>query len=290
MSSDVIVIGGGPAGLSAALNARARGKTVTVVSNPLEENPLWRAERVENYLGLPGVSGAELLTAFRRHAEAAGAEFREGKALSALRSGGSWYVGVGSDLLQAGAVVLAAGAVRGKKLPGEAELLGRGVSYCATCDGMLYRNRPVAVVGRSAGAPEEAAYLQRIGCQVTYVAAKRPEELPPEIPFVAGSRLEIVGDGQVRALRVGETEVPCEGVFLLRPTMTLTDLLPGLAAEGGHITVDRDMSTSVPGVFAAGDCTGLPHQVSKAVGEGQVAGHRASEYVDRLNRQGSQDG
>ena len=164
------------------------------------------------------------------------------------------------------------------------------MSYCATCDGMLYRNRPVAVVGRSAGAPEEAAYLQRIGCQVTYVAAKRPEELPPEIPFVAGSRLEIVGDGQVRALRVGETEVPCEGVFLLRPTMTLTDLLPGLAAEGGHITVDRDMSTSVPGVFAAGDCTGLPHQVSKAVGEGQVAGHRASEYVDRLNRQGSQDG
>ena len=101
MSSDVIVIGGGPAGLSAALNARARGKTVTVVSNPLEENPLWRAERVENYLGLPGVSGAELLTAFQRHAESSGAEFLEGRALSALRSGEDWYVSVGNTMAQA---------------------------------------------------------------------------------------------------------------------------------------------------------------------------------------------
>lgn len=290
MAFDVLVIGGGPAGLSAALNVRARGGSALVISNPPEENPLWRAERVENHLGMPGMTGAELLTAFRRHAEAAGVELRTGKVLSTVRTGNAWYAAIGNDMVYAAAVVLAAGVSRGVKFPGEAEFLGRGVSYCATCDGMLYRNRPVAVVGRSAGAPEEAAYLQRIGCQVTYVAAKRPEELPPEIPFVAGSRLEIVGDGQVRALRVGETEVPCEGVFLLRPTMTLTDLLPGLAAEGGHITVDRDMSTSVPGVFAAGDCTGLPHQVSKAVGEGQVAGHRASEYVDRLNRQGSQDG
>ena len=109
MTYDVMVVGGGPAGLSAAQNVRARGRTVLVVSNPLEENPLWKAERVDNYLGLPGVSGAELLTAFRRHAEAAGAEFQEGKALSALRSGEDWYVSVGNTMAQAKAVVLAAG-------------------------------------------------------------------------------------------------------------------------------------------------------------------------------------
>ena len=128
MTHDVIVIGGGPAGLSAAQNVRARGRTVLVVSNPLEENPLWKAERVDNYLGLPAVSGAELLTAFRRHGEAAGADFQEGRVLSALRSGEDWYVSIGNTMAQAKAVVLAAGVARGRKFPGEAELLGRGVS------------------------------------------------------------------------------------------------------------------------------------------------------------------
>ena len=113
MSYDVWVIGGGPAGLSAALNVRARGKRVLVISNPLEENPLWRAELVDNCLGLPGLSGAELLRILRRHGEEAGAEFREGRVLSALRSGEEWYVSVGPEMERAGAVVLASGALRG---------------------------------------------------------------------------------------------------------------------------------------------------------------------------------
>ena len=283
MLYDIAVVGGGPAGLSAAIQGRTRGKSVAVISGDIRDNALYKAQRVDNYLGFPQAGGAQLLARFREHAAALGVEWIAGRVLNVLPMGDRFFLGVGSDMAEARSVVLATGVVQTAKLPGEAEFLGRGVSYCATCDGMLYRNRPVAVVGKSAAAPEEAAYLQKLGCQVTYVAAKRPEELPPEIPFVKGSKLEIVGDGQVRALRVGEEELPCDGVFLLRPAMALTDLLPGLAAEGGHITVDRDMATSVPGVFAAGDCTGLPHQVSKAVGEGQVAGHRASEYVDRLD-------
>lgn len=118
MAYDVLVIGGGPAGLSAAQNVRVRGRTALVISNPLEENPLWRAEKVDNYLGLPGVTGAELLTAFRRHAEDAGAEFLEGRALSALRSGEDWFVSVGNTMVQGRAVVLAAGVVRGGSSPG----------------------------------------------------------------------------------------------------------------------------------------------------------------------------
>ena len=169
MAYDVIILGGGPAGLSAALNVRARGKTALVISNPLEENPLWRAERIDNCLGLPGLSGEELLTALHDHTASAGAEFLEGRALSAMRSGERWYVSAGSDVEEAGAVVLAAGAVpRGKKLPGEAELLGRGVSCCATCDGMLYRGRRVAVLGWTPSARKEADFLEEIGCQVVY--------------------------------------------------------------------------------------------------------------------------
>ena len=130
--SYVLVIGGGPAGLSASINVRARGRSALVVSNPLEENPLWRAEKVDNYLGLPGLSGAEMLAAMRRHAEQAGVEFLAGKVLNAVQMPDAWYVSVGPDMYNARAVVLAAGVARGKKFAGEAELLGRGVSYCAT--------------------------------------------------------------------------------------------------------------------------------------------------------------
>ena len=163
MVYDVLVIGGGPAGLSAAVNVRARGQRVLVVSNPPEDNPLWRAERVKNYLGFSDVTGAELLESFRRHAEAAGADFRTGKALAAMAMGGVWSVSIGTDVESARAVVLAAGVSRGRKLPGEAEFLGRGVSYCATCDGMLYRGRKVAVLGWTESAGEEAAFLEGIG-------------------------------------------------------------------------------------------------------------------------------
>ena len=146
MSYDVLVIGGGPAGLSAALNACARGRSVLVVSNPLEENPLWRAEKVDNYLGMSGVTGPEMLRTMRRHAEEAGAAFREGKVLNAMYMADTWYVSIGTDMENAAAIVLAAGVARGKKFPGETEYLGRGVSYCATCDGMLYRDKAAAVL------------------------------------------------------------------------------------------------------------------------------------------------
>lgn len=265
MAYDVLVIGGGPAGLSAAQNVRARGKTALVVSNPLEENPLWKAKEVDNYLGLPRLSGAELLTAFQRHAESSGAEFLEGRALSALRSGESWYVSVGNTMVQGKAVVLAAGVVRGKKLPGEAELLGRGVSYCATCDGMLYRGKRVAVLGWTPSAEKEAAFLEGIGCQVLYLDKPRD--------------CAIRGAEKVEAVTCGGVTEAVEAVFLLRPAMAPGDLFPGLEAGGGFVAVDREMRTNLPGVFAAGDCTGGPLQVSKAVGEGLTAGQKAADFA-----------
>ena len=267
MSYDVLVIGGGPAGLSAALNVRARGKRVLVISNPLEENPLWRAELVDNCLGLPGLSGAELLRILRRHGEEAGAEFREGRVLSALRSGEDWYVSVGPEMERAGAVVLASGALRGagKKFPGEEALLGRGVSYCATCDGMLYRGRPVAVLGFSASAQKEAEFLRDIGCEVLWF------DHPGDCVISGKDRVEFVTCG-------GVTEAVA-GVFLLRPSAAPGELFPGLALDRGFVAVDRRMSTNLPGLFAAGDCTGGPLQISKAIGEGQVAGQSAAAFA-----------
>lgn len=282
---DVAVIGGGPAGLSAAINARARGKGVLVVGNPIEENPLYKAPVVDNYPGLPGISGAELLRTLEAHAKESGAQLRSGRVLSATPMGDRFFLSIGSDVEEARSIVVAISAQRGVKLPGEEALLGRGVSWCATCDGMLYRNKAVAVVGLSHDAPAEANFLQEIGCQVTYVARKAPQGLRPDIPVVLGRRLSIEGEQAVTAVRADETAVPCQGVFILREAMAPGDLLPGLALEGGYIAVDRSMATNLPGVFACGDCTGLPLQVAKAVGEGLVAGQNAADYVDHLGNQ-----
>ena len=280
---DIAVIGGGPAGLSAAVNARARNKSVLVVTNDYRESPLYKAERVDNYLGMPGRTGPELLEAYHSHAEAMGTVFRAGRALNIMPMEGTNYIGIGSDMEEARAVILATGVSRGRKYPGEAEFLGRGVSYCATCDGMLYRNRPVAVVGLAPDAPEEANFLHGLGCRVTYVSPRPPAGLDPAIPYVKAARMEITGSSAVSALQADGREIPCDGVFLLRHAVAPTDLLPGLTLEGGYVAVDRDMRTSLPGIFACGDCTGEPLQLSKAAGEGLIAGQKAAEYVDALH-------
>lgn len=280
MSHDILVLGAGPAGLAAAVAARGRGKRVLVIGNRWEDSPLAKAEQVDNYLGLPGRTGRQLLQKYVDHAAAMGVEFVTGRAISLMEFNG-FMVTVGSQVYDGKALILAPGVVRQTKYPGEEEFLGRGVSYCATCDGMLYRGREVAVVGRSPDAPAEANYLHSIGCKVTYVASKRSEGLDEAIPFVQAGRLAVKGENMVTALEADGVDIPCAGIFILRPAVAPTDLLPALETEGGYIKVDRTMATNVQGVFAAGDCTGLPLQIAKAVGEGHIAALSACEYLDQ---------
>lgn len=280
MIYDLIVLGSGPAGLSAAVTARGRNKSVLVIGNRWQDSPLARAERIDNYLGMPGLTGVEMLEAFQRHAQEMGVEMVTGRVLSIMEWEG-FHLTVGSQVYQGSALILAPGVVRQAKFPGEETYLGRGVSYCATCDGMLYRNKPVAVVGRSKDAPHEAAYLKSLGCQVVYVAPKRPEDLAPDIPFVQAAKLAVKGEQTVTALEADGADIPVSGVFILREAVAPGDLLPGLTFQNGAIQVDRSMATSVPGVFAAGDVTGAPLQVSKAVGEGLIAALSACEYLDQ---------
>ena len=279
MSYDIIVLGSGPAGLAAAIAARGRDKSVLVIGNSWKDSPLAKAERVDNYPGLPGRTGLELLEEFYRHAQALDVEFVVGKALSLLAWNG-FSLTVGSQVYQGRALILAPGVVRAAKYPGEAEYLGRGVSYCATCDGMLYRNRPVTVVGLAPDAPQEANYLRSLGCQVVYVSPRQPQGLDETIPYVKAGKLAIKGEQTVTGLEADGALLPCAGVFILRRVVAPVDLLPTLATEEGVIKVDRRMASNIPGVFAAGDCTGGPLQVSKAVGEGHVAALSACEYLD----------
>lgn len=279
MTYDIIISGSGPAGLAAAVAARGRGKSVLVIGTRWQDSPLAKAERVDNYLGLPGRTGLELLEAFHRHAADLGAELIVGKVLSVMAWKG-FSLSVGSQIFQGRALVLAPGVVREVKYPGEARYLGRGVSYCTTCDGMLYRNKAVTVVGLAPDAPQEAGHLKDLGCQVVYVSPQEPQGLDGDIPYVKAGKLAVKGEKTVTGLEADGALLPCTGVFILRRAVAPSDLLPTLETEEGVIRVDRRMATNLSGVFAAGDCTGGPLQVSKAVGEGHVAALSACEFLD----------
>ncbi|NLB29177.1 MAG: FAD-dependent oxidoreductase, partial [Clostridiales bacterium] len=198
---NIIIIGSGPAGLSAAITARSRGQTVCVISNDASGSGLYKAPAVDNYPGLPGISGAELSAKLRDHALETGAEIITGRVTSALKTKSGVSVAYGNDMLAGKALILAPGVIQTSVFPGEAELLGRGVSYCATCDGMLYRGKKVVVLSLSPEAPEEAEYLRSIGCDV--------EELTPKNVVINGAdkRESITADGR---------DIACDAVFVLR--------------------------------------------------------------------------
>ena len=267
---DVIVIGMGPAGLSAAINVRQRGGSALVAGLPMTDNPLAKAEKIDNYLGLPGKTGSELMEIFKAHADAMGVEYDGQRVLSAFYTGTNWMVSAGSNVYEAYALVFAGGIVRGKTYPGEEEYLGRGVSYCATCDGMLYRGKKVAVIGFGDGDKEEAQFLTDIGCTVHYV------QKPKKVVIEGGARVE-------KAVIDGE-EFTVDGVFVLRPSLSPASIFPGLEVDGAYIKTDRNMATNLPGLFAAGDCTGLPLQISKAAGEGLIAGQKAMAHAAAMKK------
>ena len=273
---DIAIVGAGPAGYSAAINARKREKSVIVIG----QNTGWlsRAERIDNYPGMPGVSGQEMLRAMEQQAKEMGAELRGGVVHQMIDMGDSFALSLGADFVQARKVILATGAKQPRLLPGEERLLGRGVSYCGTCDGMLYRGKRVAVIGAGPEAVSEANFLMSLCESVVYFGAP-DEALDSRIEVLGAKVTEITGEMRAKGLVADGEEMSFDGVFIFREAMALSSLLPGLEMDGAFIRVDRQMRTSVPGVFAAGDCTGLPLQVAKAVGEGCTAALCAAQEL-----------
>jgi len=279
--TDIAIIGGGPAGLSAALNARVRNKSTRIFSSDYRESGLYKAEWLDNVLGTPGMSGKDYLELCLEQIRGRDVDFVSGRVLSVMPLGDKFMISAGADVYTAQAVILACGIVQKAAYPGERELLGRGVSYCATCDGMLYRQKAVCVIIKSGEGIHEANYLREIGSTVTVISDGRNlDGLHADIPVIQGKRLEIHGESSVERLEVDGETIPCQGVFILRSTVAMASLLPDLALDGAYIRVDRNMQTNLPGVFAAGDCTGKPYQVSKAAGEGLIAALNAAAYLD----------
>ncbi len=267
---EVVIIGGGPAGFSAAVNLRARGISCLIVSGDIAANPLAKSERVDNYIGMSGMSGFDMLQKMKDDALASGASYRHGHVLSVAPYKDRFMIAIGSDVIEAKRVILATGAVIPKPLVGETKRIGRGVSYCATCDGMLYRSKRALVIGDADDLAEEAATLQHIGVNVTVVAKKRPAGLHEDIPFVEAIP-KAIEDGEPLSLITDRETLSCDVVFALRSAAPPDRLVQGLETDSNRIVVDKNGQTNIAGVYAAGDCIGKPLQIAKAVADGMVA-------------------
>ena len=271
---DIAIVGAGPAGYSAAINARKREKSVVIVGS--HTGWLAHAERIDNYPGMPGVSGQQMLDVMRSQALDMGAMALPGVVHQIIPMGDTFALSLGADFIEAKRVILCTGAKQPQLLPGEEALLGRGVSYCGTCDGMLYRGKDVAVIAQSREAVHEANFLAGLCRSVVYFG-DADSALSPAVIVRNERPTAILGESRVTGLAAGGEEFLFDGVFIFREAMALSALMPGIEMDGAFIRVNRNMETSLPGVYAAGDCTGLPLQVAKAVGEGCTAALAAAK-------------
>lgn len=298
---DIIIIGSGPAGLSAAIYAqRACLDTIVIEKNGISGGQVLNTWEVDNYPGFPGVTGFELSKQFREHANKLGARVVQDEVVQVELSGNVKKVVCEEETYEARCVILASGAHhRTLEVPGEEELRGAGVSYCATCDGAFFRGRTVAVVGGGDAALEDAIFLARM-CEKVYIVhrrdklrgAKRLQErlqALENIEFVWNSEtVAIEGDAQVEALRLRQTKtgeerrLDVEGVFIAVGIAPESELYAGQLEldEQGYIRADESGQTSVPGVFAAGDVrTKALRQILTAASDGANCVASAERYL-----------
>jgi thioredoxin reductase (NADPH) len=298
---DVIIIGAGPAGLTAAIYSAWLGLRTTVLESGIAGGRAWLAPKIENFPGFPeGIKGSELVDKMRAQAERFKAEFRVDEEVVGLEASDSMKrVVTREQTYRAAALIIATGTQRRKlRVAGETEFLGRGVSYCAVCDGPFFRRKEVVIVGNGAEAAIDALALSELASKVTVVSQEKQLAMEGEllerlkgkanVEFVMGKVTQIVGDQVVRVIKIvdantqAESEREVKGVFIALGGVPLTAIVQkaGIVTDrNGCLTVDRHQQTNLEGVYAAGDCTCGGMQVVTAAGEGAMAAMKASAYV-----------
>ena len=281
MRYDSIIIGSGPAGLSAAINLKIHNKNILWFGNNNLSDKVEKAERVDNYPGLPAISGKDLQQAFLQHKETMGLEIADKIVSTIYDMGGYYNVMAENEFYETETVILATGVVTANQYQGEAEFVGRGVSYCATCDGNLYKGKKIAVISTAKRFEHEVKFLAELAEQVyLFPFYKDCEVSGDHVELITKAPCEISGGFRVEKIRLSDdSELEVDGIFIMRNSIAPTALLAGLQMEEGHIGVNRKQETNKPGVYAIGDCTGKPYQYAKAVGEGNVAAHSVIEYL-----------
>lgn len=282
---DIAIVGSGPAGLSAALNAKIRNKEFIIFGNKKLTTKIVKAPKINNYLGFPGTSGEELKERFQEHLKAMDIEITEER-INSIYAMGEYFALMANDkTFEAKTVILATGIEYTKPIKGEEEFLGKGVGYCATCDAPLYKGKTVVIIGHNKEAEDESNYVSEIAGKVYYVPMyKGTYNLNDNITLIEDKPEEVIGDLKVKKLLLKNSEIETNAVFILKDSISPGQLVPGLKIEEDHIAVDRLMKTNIKGCFAAGDCVGKPYQYIKSAGEGNIASLSAVKYLDELSR------
>ena len=279
--TDIAIIGTGPGGISAAITATIRNKKVLLIGSRELSEKMRKAHQILNYPGYPAVSGSALADAFQNHLASMNIPVTE-KRVNAVYAMGDYFVlQAGEEMLEARSVILACGVVQGKPLPGEEELLGHGVSYCATCDAALYRGKTAIVIGYSPREEAEAAFLNEVCTKVIYIPVYKEETHLPDNIQVLREKVTALEktDGKCTVI-TDQGQHEADGIFVLREAVAPAQLVPGVETDGSHVVTDRSMATNIPGLFACGDITGTPYQYVKAAGEGNVAALSAVQWLD----------
>lgn len=279
---ELAIVGCGPAGMSAALNAKIRKRDFILVGMEFCSPKLSKAPQVDNFLGFPEIGGEELRQRFLHHLKEMGIEVIPWKVINIYQGPPFTLVG-NNESFEADAVILATGVSPQKLLPGETELLGRGVGYCATCDGPLYKGKAVAILAYDKEGEAEANFMADICSEVYYIPFyKNVGQLDSRIIQKTGKVKEIYGIERAEKLVLENEELSVEGIFILRESLPAEQLVPDLQMDKGSIAVNHGLETNIPGLYAAGDCTGQPYQLIKAAGEGGTAALHAIRYLDSL--------
>ena len=278
---DIAIVGTGPGGLEAAITAKIRNKDIILFGNKNLSLKITKATEINNYLGFPDITGEELARAYDNHLQKMNIDINTSRINTIYAMGDYFALQSAEEMFEAKSVVISTGVVTGKTLPGENENLGRGVSYCATCDAALYKGKEAIVIGYSPKEEEEVIFLAERAEKVTYIAMyKNVLFLADNIEVVEGRiPRKIIKNEDRITLVTNKESYEADGIFILRDAVSPDKLVPGLLIEDGHIVVDRAMRTNIEGVFACGDVTGKPYQYIKAAGEGNVAALSAVSYL-----------
>ena len=277
---DVALIGTGAAGVSAALTLKALNKNFIWFGSRSLSSKISSAEKIRNYPGLPFISGGEMREVFLRQVDEMDIEITPKNVTGLYQMDGHYGILCNKEMFEAKTVILCTGVESVKPIPGELEFVGRGVSYCATCDGFLYKNKTIAVECTSKELEHEIEYLASLAAKVWLMPMYKNVEISLEnVEIIKEKPLEIRGGQKAEKLVFSDREIEVDGVFMLKQAITPSVLLNGLDTADGHIVVDRSCASNLKGCYAAGDCTGRPYQYAKAVGEGNIAAHSAAEYL-----------
>lgn len=278
---DIIIIGKGPAGISAALNASIRNKNVLLFGN--DSNKVNVSPHINNYLGLPELKGPEIYRKFTDHLGMTNVVTSSLKVTSIYSMGTHFTVQAGTEMYEAKSVILAMGVDFKKTIEAEDVFLGMGVSYCATCDGPLYKGKTVCVIGYNKEAFEETNFLAEL-CEKVYLVPLIECEatLKGNVQIIKDIPLRFEGKMKAEKLVMKDSFLEADGFFVIKDSYPITALVPGINGDGSHVIVNRTMETNIKGLFAAGDITGKPYQIAKSVGEGQVAALNAVDFISKL--------